>query len=148
MISSVSFAQFSSTLGLKLTSLRREVLFILWQAEKPMKAYDVLEQLLKSKPNAKPPSIYRALDFFLSQGVVHKIESIQSYTLCCEPDKQLVSEVLMVCDHCRQVTEMHDPTLQALVLTLTEAHAFKLRQDVIELKGLCKQCRVQDAVSK
>ncbi|GGI92033.1 transcriptional repressor [Legionella impletisoli] len=141
MMSSASFVQFCSTLGLRLTSLRREVLFILWQAQKPMKAYEVLQQLLKSKPNAKPPSIYRALDFFLSQGIVHKIESIQSFTLCCEPDKQLVSEVLMVCDHCRQVTEMHDQTLQLLVLKLAEAHAFKLRQDVIELKGTCQQCQ-------
>jgi Fur family zinc uptake transcriptional regulator len=136
------FIQLCSLLELKLTSLRREVLFILWQAAaKPLKAYEVLDNLLKTKLNAKPPSVYRALLFFVNHGVVHKIESIQSYTLCCSPARQLASEVLMVCDKCHNVSEIHDKKMQTLVSKIAIENAFKLRDDVIELKGLCYNCQ-------
>lgn len=139
---SAAFIQFCGQLDLKLTSLRREVLYILWQADKPLKAYEILDTLVKTKSNAKPPSVYRALLFFLNHGIVHKIESIQCYTLCTFPVKHLVSEVLMVCNTCHHVTEIHDETLQALVFKLSDDNAFNLQQDAIELKGLCRSCRL------
>lgn len=135
-----SFLNYCATLDVKFTSLRKEILFILWLAKKPLKAYEVLDKLLETKPNSKPPSIYRALLFFVEHGVVHKIESIQSYTLCCEPEKHLFSEVLMVCNECHQVIEVYDATVQALVLKLADQNQFKLKQDIIELKGICNNC--------
>jgi Fur family transcriptional regulator, zinc uptake regulator len=135
-----AFLQFCAKLSLTLTSLRREVLFILWQAKKPVKAYELLAELVKTNSQSKPPSIYRALNYFADKGIVHKIESIQSYTLCCEPQKQLVSEVLMVCDTCHHVIEIHDPDLQHLVSKLSKENFFSLHDDIIELKGLCANC--------
>ncbi len=113
---------------------------MLWCAQKPLKAYEILNDLLKSKPNATPPTVYRALDFFAAKAVVHKIESIQSYTLCCEPAKQLPSEVLMVCDTCHQVIEIYDEFMHLLVAKLSKQHGFKMNQGTIELKGLCQSC--------
>ena len=140
MIYPTSFIQYCVTLELKLTSLRKEVLYILWCAQKPLKAYEILDNLLKIKQNSKPPTVYRALVFFLATGVVHKIESIQSYTLCCEPGKHLPSELLMVCNNCHQVVEVYDSEVRHWVLKLAESHHFQLKQDAIELKGLCKLC--------
>ena len=136
----VLFTQYCSTLELKLTSLRKEVLYILWCAKKPLKAYEILDDFLKTKSNSTPPTVYRALLFFLTSGIVHKIESIQSYTLCCEPEKHLPSELLMVCNHCHQVIEIYDASVRALFTTLTDRHQFELKQDAIELKGTCHQC--------
>jgi Fur family zinc uptake transcriptional regulator len=135
-----SFIEYSANLGLKLTSMRKEVLFILWGAKKPLKAYEILENLSKVKLNSQPPSIYRALNFFVTKGIVHKIESIQSYTLCSEPLKHLYSEVLMVCSLCHQVTEVYDPQVQEMFLKLAKIKNFDLKQDIIELKGTCQQC--------
>jgi Fur family zinc uptake transcriptional regulator len=134
------FVEYCSTLAIKLTALRKDVLYILWRAEKPLKAYEILENLLITKPNATPPSVYRALIFFLAGGIVHKIESIQSYTLCCEPEKQLWTEVLMVCNECHRVIEVYDEAIQHLVANLANLHHFELKQDAIELKGRCHWC--------
>ena len=134
------FLQYCATLDLKLTSLRKEVLHLLWCAKKPLKAYEILEGLLKTKSNSKPTTVYRTLLFFVASGAVHKIESIQSYTLCCEPEKHLPSEVLMVCNDCHQVIEVYDAAVRSLVAKLADDYHFRLRQDVIELKGTCKQC--------
>ncbi len=136
----LSFMQYCATLELKLTALRKDVLYILWCAKKPLKAYEVLDNLLKIKSNSTPPTVYRALIFFLASGTVHKIESIQSYTLCCEPEKHLSSEVLMVCNGCHQVVEVYDAAVHHLVAKLAGDYHFQLKQDAIELKGTCKQC--------
>lgn len=137
---SPEFIEFCAVLNLKLTSLRKEVLNILWQAEKPLKAYEILGLLLMTKPNSKPPSVYRALEYFVGQGIAHKVESIQSYTLCFEPEKHLVSEVLMVCDVCHHVKEIHDESVQGLISSIAQKHHFTLHHDAIELKGLCDNC--------
>ncbi len=136
----ITFLHYCAALELRLTSLRKEVLYILWCAQKPLKAYEILDDLLKTKPNSKPTTVYRALDFFVESASVHKIESIQSYTLCCEPEKHLSSEVLMVCNACHQVIELYDDTLRSLVASLAKTHDFQLKLDAIELKGLCKEC--------
>jgi Fur family zinc uptake transcriptional regulator len=142
---SSSFIDYCTKLELKFTSMRKEVLFILWGAEKPLKAYEILDSLSKIKVNTQPPSVYRALDFFVANGVVHKIESIQCYTLCCEPLKHLYAEVLMVCNQCHQVTEICDPQVQEMVLKLTNDNGFTFQQDIIELKGICQRCSSSEA---
>jgi Fur family zinc uptake transcriptional regulator len=135
-----SFKQYCTALNVKLTALRKEILYILWVAKKPLKAYEILDNLLLTKSNATPPTVYRALIFFVTNGTVHKIESIQSYTLCSDPEKNLPSEVLMVCNTCHQVIEIYDDAVCQLLIKLTNAHQFHLKQDAIELKGICSQC--------
>lgn len=136
----ISFIQYCATLAIKLSSLRKEVLYILWSAQKSLKAYEILETLLKVKSNSTPPTVYRTLLYFVEKGIVHKIESIQSYALCCEPEKHLPSEILMVCNHCHQVVEIYDADVRNLVAKLADHHHFQLNQDAIELKGHCQTC--------
>lgn len=140
MMYPAEFIDYCATIDYRLTSLRKSILFILWQTEKPLKAYELLNELLLIKQNSKPPTIYRVLDYFVERGIVHKIESIQSYTLCREPKKQLPSEVLMVCNRCHCVREVYDKRMRALVQTLSRNSNFHLGQDAIELKGLCSIC--------
>ncbi|VEG91874.1 Fur family transcriptional regulator [Legionella spiritensis] len=141
MIYPDAFLEFCSTTSHKLTSLRKHILYILWSANKPLKAYEILDQLLQTMSNAKPPTVYRVLDYFVVNGLVHKIESIQSYTLCQEPDKQYASEILMVCDSCHGVLEVYDETLHGLLKRLSTNRQFALGADTIELKGICHLCQ-------
>ena len=134
------FQQYVENLELKITAVRKEVLHILWSADHPLKAYEILDQLTAGKPNATPPTVYRSLAFFLSAGIVHKVESIQSYTLCCEPKKKFSSEVLMVCHACHGVVEMYDDVLRHMISKLAQHHAFKLNKHAIELQGMCESC--------
>ena len=134
------FISYFKQLPMTLTSLRKAVLFVLWEAQKPLKAYDILDVLVKIKPNMTAATVYRALDFFIHVGLLHKIESIQSYTLCSAPEKHLPSEILMVCHVCHQVREVYDASLRMLLTQLALNSAFQLSQDVIELRGLCVDC--------
>jgi Fur family zinc uptake transcriptional regulator len=135
------FLDYCATLGLKFTSLRKSVLFVLWNSERPLKAYEIVDKLLPVYQNVKPPTVYRVLEYFLDRAMVHKIESIQSYTLCCEPEKQNFLEVLMVCNRCHQVNEVYNLSIQVLVQKLSEEQHFQLGQGAIELRGLCEKCQ-------
>ena len=140
MIYPTSFLDYCATIELKFTSLRKSILYILWKVEKPLKAYEILDKLIQIQLNAKPPTVYRVLDYFVDYGVVHKIESIQSYTLCREPEKHHSSEVLMVCYDCHQVKELYDRTMHNLLKKLSQEQQFHLGQGAIELKGICDKC--------
>lgn len=137
-----SFIVYFKTLPVTLTSLRKAVLFSLWQAKKPLKAYEILEYLTNAKfTTATATSVYRALDFFMTAGLLHKIESIQAYALCLTPHIEHSTEMLMVCDRCHEVTESHDEALRFLLAQLASSASFQISEDVIELKGVCRACQ-------
>lgn len=140
MIYPTAFLDFCANINCKLTSLRKNVLYILWDAGKPLKAYEVLELLLQTKTNSKPPTVYRVLDYFVESGLVHKIESIQCYTLCQEHEKHYSSEILMVCTQCHQVHEIYDKAMHTHIIDLSKKMHFALGMDAVELKGFCKNC--------
>lgn len=145
MIYPTAFLNYCTSIELKLTSSRKSVLFILWNSQKPLKAYEILDNLLKINSNAKPPTIYRVLDYFVECGIVHKIESIQSYKLCHEPEKHHPSEILLLCNDCHQVNEFYDKTMRKLVEKLAQENYFHLGQEAIELRGVCEECFTKQA---
>ncbi|MHA1109066.1 MAG: transcriptional repressor, partial [Alphaproteobacteria bacterium] len=65
--------------SVKLTDLRRRVLELIWDRHEPVRAYDLLDQLRAGRRSAAPPTIYRALDFLLEAGLIHRIESLNAY---------------------------------------------------------------------
>ncbi len=81
--------------GLRFTELRERILRMVWQGHKAVKAYDLLDQLSNEGGSAKPPTVYRALDFLMEHGFVHKIESMNAYVGCPHPDGKHVSQFLI-----------------------------------------------------
>src|SRR5258708_33530580 len=59
----------------KFTPIRRQVLQALLSSHRPLGAYEVIDQLAKSMPRPAPITVYRALDFLMENGLVHRIES-------------------------------------------------------------------------
>lgn len=140
MVYPPTFLVYTERFKLTLTSLRKAVLFTLWCHQKPLKAYDILEMLAKEQPHATAAAVYRALGFFVTAGVVHKIDTIQSYALCREPETKACSEVLLVCSLCHDVCET-----DAIIVRETAEHvafqgAFQLSHEPIELRGVCGRC--------
>ena len=66
----------------RLTPIRQRVLEILLESHRAMGAYDVLGRLSAEGLADKPPVAYRALNFLLEQGLVHRIEKLNAYVAC------------------------------------------------------------------
>ena len=125
--------------GVRFTEQRRTVLRLLCAADRPLGAYELLEQLRGSIKNPAPPTVYRALDFLLEQGLVHKLESLHAYIGCAHPEHPHVSQFL-ICSDCGEVNEVEDPAIARSLNAAGKAAGFTTERPVVELLGTCAQC--------
>lgn len=125
--------------GLRFTEIRRRVLEIVWNRHAPTGAYDILEELRDDRGGAAPPTVYRALDFLLENGFVHKIESLNAFVGCGRPDGDHAAQFL-ICGKCRQVGELDDPDIARLIARKARSVGFDVSRQTIEIEGLCRHC--------
>ncbi|MFN4088680.1 MAG: Fur family transcriptional regulator [Alphaproteobacteria bacterium] len=126
--------------GAQLTALRRRVLELIWASHRSVKAYDLLHQLGTAEKPAKPPTVYRALDFLIEQGLVHKVESLNAYVGCPHPTAPHEGQFL-ICVACGRVDEMPDPALPAAIQRAALAAGYAVEGQTVEVRGRCAQCR-------
>lgn len=125
--------------GVRLTVLRRRVLELVWGSHGPLGAYDILDRLREDKRGAAPPTVYRALDFLLSNGLIHRIESLNAYVGCGAPSEAHAGQFL-ICGDCGSVGELDDPDITELIATKARAMGFAIAHQTIEATGLCPEC--------
>jgi Fur family transcriptional regulator, zinc uptake regulator len=126
--------------GARLTHLRRRVLELVWQGHAAVKAYDILDELGTAAGSAKPPTVYRALDFLIAHGLVHRLESLNAYVGCPDPDAAHEGQFL-ICDACGAVREFEAPAIQAAIAAQAEGQGFAVARETVEVRGLCQTCR-------
>jgi Fur family zinc uptake transcriptional regulator len=127
--------------GLRLTPQRRQVLTLIWQSHRPMKAYDLLEQMQQDDPSAKPPTVYRALDFLMEQGLIHRLDSLNAFTGCGHPDGHHRDCYFMICQDCGTASEYCAPALSQAIHQAAQDNDFSPQQTVLEIAGTCGDCR-------
>ena len=126
--------------GVRLTHQRRRVLELICLADRPQGAYDILAAIQRQQPRAAPPTVYRALDFLLGQGFIHKLETLHAFVGCNHPDHPHASQFL-ICDECGEVTELEDDAITDSLVEAAEASGFKPTRRIVELTGTCAGCR-------
>jgi Fur family zinc uptake transcriptional regulator len=125
--------------GARLTDIRRRVLELVWNSHAPVGAYELLEKLQREGRSAAPPTVYRALEFLMEHGLVHRLESLNAFVGCPRPDKDHVSQFL-ICTDCRNVAEIDDPAIGSAVSRSASAAGFVVNRLTIEMHGLCPSC--------
>ncbi len=125
--------------GVRLTKLRRQVLELVWTSHAPVGAYGILHALGRERERAAPPTVYRALDFLLSQGLVHRVESLNAFVGCPEPDETHGGQFL-ICRDCGTAAEMNEPAINRAIAAQAASHGFSVEAKTIEVRGLCPAC--------
>lgn len=120
--------------GERLTPVRKRVLELVLSADTPVKAYDLLEALKPGPGAAKPPTVYRALDFLMGLGLVHKVEALNAYVGCTHSHDD-GGAALFICTDCGTVDERHGKALAADV-----PEGFMIERSVVEHFGHCGKC--------
>lgn len=126
--------------SLQFTKTRRRVLEILLQEHKALGAYDILSHLNSEGLGSQPPIVYRALDFLVANGFVHKIEKLNAYAACTHPGISH-SPVFMICRDCDSVVETQTEPLMNFLGTTAKTAGFSIERTVIEAEGLCPSCQ-------
>jgi Fur family zinc uptake transcriptional regulator len=122
------------------TPVRRKVLEILLKNNmRAVGAYELLEDLREAGFRSQPPVAYRALEFLMKHGFVHKIERLNAFVACSLPGEEH-APAFMICRNCDVVSEAHccgtDLALSSAIMTA----GFKIEEAVVEAKGLCQTC--------
>ena len=125
--------------GQRLTPPRRRVLEMLLKAGQPVKAYDLIAAFGDGGAPAKPPTVYRALDFLSKLGLAHRIESLNAY-MACGGGGEGHAAAFLICDCCGATREIA-PTVANEVERLAGAQGYSLTALMVEAHGLCADCR-------
>lgn len=129
--------------GGKLTDIRRSVLALVIGAGGPVGAYALLDQLKAERANAAPVTVYRALDFLMENGLIHKIERLNAFVACTEHgdhEHHEHSVQFLICRTCGTVAEMEDHGIAAAVSTAAGKTGFRPDHATVEVEGTCGTC--------
>ena len=128
----------------RLTAPRRRVLELLLSADAPLKAYDLIAAYGGRGEPAKPPTVYRALEFLERLGFAHRIESLNAYVGCADPSHPHSGQFL-ICQCCRAVAELDDAAIAAAIEARARAAGFRCDSQTVEVRGQCPRCAAAGA---
>jgi Fur family zinc uptake transcriptional regulator len=134
--------------GARLTDVRRHVLGLVLDSPRPSGAYDMLDKLRAHHKGAAPPTIYRALDFLLEQGLIHKVERLSAFVGCVhgfedDDDEEHIHHhavQFLICKQCGRVQELSDKAIGKSLVRAALSTGFTLTGSTVEADGVCANC--------
>ena len=125
---------------LRLTPQRLDVLKVINRLGEATGAYALLDILKPDHPKMTITSLYRILDFWVEQGLVHKINGLNAYIACNDPHDEH-AHVLMFCDTCNKTVEICDHKAGFDAAATAGAQGFsKTAKQLVEFRGICQDC--------
>src|SRR3954463_6728843 len=125
----------------KFTPIRRHVLGALLSSHRPLGAYEVIDELARSMPRPAPITVYRALDFLMANGLVHRIESRNAYLACAHDHDAAAMVAFLICERCGSVGEIPASPVAQGLNDAARATGFAPKLSVVEITGTCAHCQ-------
>ena len=125
--------------GSRLTTQRKHVLSLIWESHRPIKAYDILEKLSETQGKVQPPTVYRALDFLLEHGLIHRIDSLNAFTGCSHPEARH-NCFFLICGSCGNADECCSDVINGAIQKTVGDNNFKPSHITLEVSGTCEKC--------
>lgn len=126
--------------GVRLTPLRARVLELVWGSHQPLGAYQILDSLTEEGHKPAPPTVYRALEFLLEQGLIHRIASQNAFMGCSDPSATHVGYFLL-CKTCGNAEEIiNTSVLSEAINQVAGTKGFHIESQTVELAGQCQHC--------
>lgn len=129
--------------GQRWTAPRARTYELLLRAGGAARAYDLVAGFGRHGGSAKPPTVYRALDFLLDLGLAHRIESRNMFVVCAGPGAPHDAQFL-ICDCCTRVFEL-DLGAREIAKAIALARGFVLTGWMAEATGLCHACHSENS---
>lgn len=130
---------FCAAEGARLTDARRHVASIISSSDKPIGAYEILDQLGAYLDKPKPPTVYRAIEFLIENNFIHRIESLNAY-IACSTDHRHAGSQFLICNKCSKVIESHLCSLPESLKSVVNDANFTAQSWNVEIHGLCADC--------
>lgn len=116
-----------------------QVYRVLRSAHGLMTAYEILDAV-RPKGISAPPTVYRALNRLMRDGLAHRVESRNAYVACSAPQHRHDTAIFAICGDCGHIDEMHEgDVVQSLTRKLSK-RGFVTDRATIEIQGRCAAC--------
>ena len=126
--------------GEQWTGMRQSVFEELAQHDKPASAYDIADNLSRSRgKRVAPNSVYRILDLFVRTNLANRIESANAYLVNTHPGCRHDC-IFLICDDCGAADHVDDDALTGALREAGQAAGYAEVRPVVELRGLCAAC--------
>jgi Fur family zinc uptake transcriptional regulator len=125
----------------KLTPIRRQVLEALLSSHRPLGAYEVIEALAKTMTRPAPITVYRALDFLMENGLVHRIVSRNAFLACAHDHDEAAMVAFLICERCGLVGEIPAAPVAQSLNASARATGFTPKMSIVEITGVCAHCQ-------
>lgn len=114
-------------------------------------AYEIMDRLTADGEGgmAKRPApitVYRALDFLMEHGLVHRLASLNAYVACARGSIEEHKSQFLVCRQCGVIAELIDPAIEQAIAGAASGVGFQVATPVVEVAGVCPNCRPATAV--
>lgn len=128
--------------GIRFTPLRRRVLELVWSSHKPVGAYALLDQLRNEELGSAPPTVYRALDFLIENGLIHRIERMNAFVGCSHPG-EAHRGFFLICAECGNADELESASVADSITASAGKRGFTARDMTLEVTGVCATCHAR-----
>jgi Fur family zinc uptake transcriptional regulator len=125
----------------KFTPIRRQVFRALLSSHRPLGAYEVIDQLSKSMPRPAPITVYRALEFLIENGLVHRIESRNAFLACAHDHDAAAMVAFLICERCGSVGEIPASPVAQDLNDAARSTGFVPKLSLVEITGICAHCQ-------
>jgi Fur family zinc uptake transcriptional regulator len=130
----------SSERGARLTTQRRRVLDVIASSHGAIGAYEILDLFDPGGRRPAPVAVYRALDFLIGLGMVHRLASLNAYVVCAAPLREHNAQFL-ICSACRRIGEIVSPAVDGAIAVAATDADFAIASILVEVTGTCAACR-------
>lgn len=126
----------------RLNEMQSRIHALLGEAQRPLSAYDLIE-FLRGAGKVAPPTVYRALQKLIDEGLAHRLETRNAYVACRgegAPCGRRHHAGFMICKSCGQTFEFDDEGLEKLLAEAAAQRGFSAEHVAIEIEGVCAHC--------
>ncbi|MBS0251149.1 MAG: transcriptional repressor [Proteobacteria bacterium] len=129
---------------IKKAQAAKVILAALKLMRRPVSAYEI-QASLSDRFHLAPPTIYRALDMLMDEGLVHKIQSLNAF-VACRHVGHADRTAFAICTECGSVMEICGSGIDAILESCSHQLGFELHESNVELHGACKKCSTSEKV--
>jgi len=124
--------------GHKITNIRKEMVSIFSQAEKPLSAGDMQKALKTADVSVNKTTIYRELQFLVREGYLTEVY-IRPQEISYEP-VSLIHHHHLICEVCGRIESITNCLANDLNEDVLKKKGFKINKHSLEFYGICSNC--------
>lgn len=124
--------------GHRITRVRKGIVKIFSQSSKPLSANEVEKMLLTVKLHANKATIYREIQFLLTNGYLLEIY-LHPNEVCYE-SSELKHHHHLVCEKCGSVDNVTNCLAKELEEDILKKKGFRIERHMLEFYGTCMNC--------